>query len=83
MSKSFGDRILFSDVYLRVEGGERIAFLGDNGTGKTTLLKMITGDERRGQRHASAWGPPVRAAYLPQIIHFDHPERILAGHHAL
>ena len=76
VSKSFGDRTLFSDVYLRVEGGERIAFLGENGTGKTTLLNMIAGTEPAGSG-IIRMGPAVRAAYLPQIIHFDHPERSL------
>ena len=82
VSKSFGDRTLFSDVYLRVEGGERIAFLGENGAGKTTLLNMITGAEPV-DSGIIRMGPAIRAAYLPQIIHFEHPERILAGHHAL
>ena len=76
VSKSFGDRTLFSDVYLRVEGGERIAFLGENGTGKTTLLNMIAGAEPVGSG-IIRMGPAIRAAYLPQIIHFDHPERSL------
>ena len=76
VSKSFGDRTLFSDVYLRVEGGERIAFLGENGTGKTTLLNMIAGTEPAGSG-IIRMGPAIRAAYLPQIIHFDHPERSL------
>ena len=76
VSKSFGDRTLFSDVYLRVEGGERIAFLGENGTGKTTLLNMIAGAEPAGSG-IIRMGPAIRAAYLPQIIHFDHPERSL------
>ena len=76
VSKSFGDRTLFSDVYLRVEGGERIAFLGENGAGKTTLLNMITGDEPV-DSGIIRMGPAIRAAYLPQIIHFDHPERSL------
>lgn len=76
VSKSFGDRTLFSDVYLRVEGGERIAFLGENGAGKTTLLNMITGDEPV-DSGIIRMGPAIRAAYLPQIIHFEHPERSL------
>ena len=38
LSKGFGDRTLFSDVELMVEGGERIALLGDNGTGKSTFI---------------------------------------------
>ena len=76
VSKSFGDRTLFSDVYLRVEGGERIAFLGENGAGKTTLLNMITGAEPV-DSGIIRMGPAIRAAYLPQIIHFEHPERSL------
>ena len=44
-SKSYGDRTLFSGVELTVEGGERIALLGDNGTGKTTFIKCLLGEE--------------------------------------
>lgn len=74
ISKSFGERILFEDVYLRVEGGERIALLGENGTGKTTLLNMIVGLDWP-DTGMIRLGPSVKAAYLPQVIHFDHPER--------
>ena len=41
LEKSFGDRRLFRDLNLLVEGGERIALIGDNGTGKSTLLNML------------------------------------------
>ena len=74
VSKSFGERKLFEDVYLRVEGGERIALLGENGTGKTTLLNMLMGLDCP-DRGMIRLGPSVKAAYLPQVIHFDHPER--------
>ncbi len=76
LTKSFGDRTLFSDIYLRVEPGERIALLGENGTGKTTLLNMIVGQERP-DSGSIRQGPAVVTAYLPQIIRFDHPERSL------
>ena len=75
VSKAFGDRTLFSDVELTVEGGERIALLGDNGTGKTTFIKCLLGDEACGGK--IRFGPTVKWGYLPQIIHFDHPERSL------
>ena len=75
VSKSFGDRVLFSDVNLTVEGGERIALLGDNGTGKTTFIKCLLGDEDCAGK--IQFGPTVKFGYLPQIIHFDHPERSL------
>ncbi len=76
VSKAFGERKLFDEIYLRVAGGERIAFIGENGTGKTTLLNMIMQQERA-DTGVIRTGPAVRSAYLPQIIHFDHPERNL------
>ena len=75
LSKAFGDRVLFSDVNLSVEGGERIALLGDNGTGKSTFIKCLLGEEDC--QGKIQFGPTVKWGYLPQIIHFDHPERSL------
>jgi len=75
VSKSFGNRTLFSDVELNVEAGERIAILGDNGTGKTTFIKCLLGDEDCVGK--IQFGPTVKWGYLPQIIHFNHPERTL------
>ena len=75
VSKAFGDRVLFSDVNLNVEGGERIALLGDNGAGKSTFIKCLLGEEDCGGK--IQFGPTVKWGYLPQIIHFDHPERSL------
>ena len=75
LSKSFGEHALFSDVNLNVEGGERIALLGDNGSGKTTFLSCLLGDESC--QGKIQFGPTVKVGYLPQILHFDHPERSL------
>ena len=76
LSKHFGDRTLFSDLNLEVAGGERIALLGDNGTGKSTFLKILMEEEAPDQGSIYL-GPSIRVGYLPQIIHFDHPERNL------
>lgn len=73
--KAFGERVLFSDVNLNVEAGERIALLGDNGTGKSTFIKCLLGEEDCGGK--IQFGPTVKWGYLPQIIHFAHPERSL------
>ena len=75
VEKSYGDRTLFSNVELNVEGGERIALLGDNGTGKSTFIKCLLGEETCEGK--IQFGPTVKWGYLPQIIKFSHPERSL------
>ena len=75
MAKGFDGRTLFSDVELTVEGGERIALLGDNGTGKTTFIRCLLGDEDCEGK--IKFGPTVKWGYLPQTIKFSHPERTL------
>ena len=75
VEKSYGERTLFSNVELLVEGGERIALLGDNGTGKSTFIKCLLGEEDC--QGKIRFGPTVQWGYLPQIIHFEHPERSL------
>ena len=76
LEKGFSGRTLFSNVNLEVEGGDRSARLGDTGTGKSTLIKIIMGEEEPDSGKLRK-GPTVKVGYLPQIIHFDHPERTL------
>lgn len=74
LQKGFSDKTLFSDVSLEVTGGERIALIGDNGTGKSTLIKMILGEEEPNSGFISL-GNAIKLAYLPQIIKFESIER--------
>ena len=76
LTKGFGARTLFDGVSLEVTGGERIALIGDNGTGKSTLLKLILGEEEPDSGKLRM-GPTVKTGYLPQHVHFSHPERSL------
>ena len=76
VSKGYGGRTLFSGVDLQVTGGERIALIGDNGMGKTTLLRLLM-DREYPDEGKIKFGPSVRTAYLPQIVRFDVPERNL------
>ena len=43
--KSFGDKVLYTDLHFDVQDGEKIGLIGRNGTGKSTLFAMITGDD--------------------------------------
>ena len=72
LSKGFSGRVLFSGVEFKVTGGEHIAVIGDNGTGKSTLVKLIVGDEQPDTGYVRV-GQAVRMAYLPQIVKFRDP----------
>ena len=73
LAKSYGEKHLFDGITLKVEASERIALIGDNGTGKSTLIKMIVGELYPDDGRIRL-GPQTRLAYLPQIIHFEHPD---------
>ena len=70
LSGGYDGKPLFSGVDLLVGGGERIAVLGDNGTGKTTFLNTILGLLPPLEGYAMR-GPSVKLAYLPQLVEFE------------
>ena len=74
ISKSYGEKQLFSGLELTVTGGERIALIGDNGTGKSTLVKLIMNQEKPDSGYLFL-GPAIRTAYLPQIVSFNDESR--------
>ena len=76
LSKSYGEKTLFSGLELTVTGGERIALIGDNGVGKSTLVKLIMQQETPDEGYLYL-GPSVRPAYLPQIVRFENEDRDL------
>ena len=45
ITKSYGDRFLFKNTSFNLQKGEKVGVIGINGTGKTTLLRMIMGEE--------------------------------------
>jgi zinc/manganese transport system ATP-binding protein len=68
---SFGDRALWSNLSLEVQPGEFLAVLGGNGTGKTSLLKVILGQQRLSSGTIELFGRPVARGsegigYIPQ-----------------
>ena len=65
LEKRFGERVLFSDLSLHITSGDRIALIGPNGIGKTTLLRMLAG--RAGEyRGTVAYGSNVDIGYYDQ-----------------
>jgi ATPase subunit of ABC transporter with duplicated ATPase domains len=73
LSKSFGDRVLLENAELFVTMGERVAVIGPNGCGKTTLLKLLLG-EMDADSGSIMFGASLKIAYLPQIITFNREE---------
>lgn len=71
LKKSFGDRLLFSDVDLEIKKDDRIVILGPNGSGKTTLVRILLGQETPDEGMIR-WGASVKIAYLPQIVEFKN-----------
>ncbi len=75
-SKSFGDNHLFHDMSFEVKRGEKIAIIGQNGTGKTTLLKMINGMEPADNGTAIP-GTNVEIGYYDQEHNVLHDEKTI------
>lgn len=73
LSKRFKDKVIFKDADLLVNFGERVALIGPNGSGKTTFLKMLLGEEQQDSGVVEL-GANVMAAYLPQKITFENEE---------
>ncbi len=82
VSKSYTDRILLDQVSFGIQEGDRIGVLGINGTGKSTLLKLIAGLEEPDEGNITM-GRKVAIAYLPQTPIFEKDlsilENVIAG----
>lgn len=76
VTKSFNDKVVLDQVNLLIRKDDRVALLGDNGTGKTTLLRIING-EIVPDSGVITIGPSVKVAYLPQIVTFENPEQTM------
>lgn len=78
ISKSFNsDKILFDNISLGINEGDKIGLIGINGTGKSTLLKILAGEEEVDSGKLTK-GNMVRIAYLPQNPEFNEDESIIS-----
>ncbi len=78
ITKSFGDRFLFQNTSFYLNEGEKIGILGINGTGKSTLLKMLVGMEHPDDGKITCANNIV-VEYLPQHPSFDEEDDILTS----
>ena len=76
LTKSFGDRVLFSDISFGLSEGERVGLIAKNGTGKTTLLNIIAGDESY-DAGTIIFRNDLRVGYLRQLPVFDPETTVL------
>lgn len=78
ISKSFNsDKILFDNISLGINEGDKIGLIGINGTGKSTLLKILAGEEEADSGKLTK-GNAVHIAYLPQNPEFDDNESVIS-----
>ena len=70
LSKSFGDKVLFSDVTFGIYEGDKIGLIAKNGAGKTTLLRIVAGAEAYDSGEVT-YRNGLRVAYLAQLPELD------------
>lgn len=76
LSKQFDGQVLFRDVSFEVKRGEHIAIIGDNGTGKTTLLKILN-QVQTADTGSFTLGAKVRIGYYDQEHHVLHDKKTI------
>lgn len=74
--KIFGDKVIFDDISCGIDQGEKIGIIGVNGTGKTTLLRVITGEEEPDEGQVITQNG-IRISWLPQTPEFPQHMTIL------
>ncbi len=76
ISKSFADKILFEDISFGIHSEQKIALIGINGCGKTTLLKILAKKENPDSGEIS-WNKDCKINFLPQLPQFEKNDTIL------
>ncbi len=72
-----GGKTILDKISVNICAGERVAFIGANGSGKSTFVKAIMGEQNLPMSGKIEVGPSVKIGYLPQIIEFTEPNSSL------
>ncbi|NCA83963.1 MAG: ABC transporter ATP-binding protein [Clostridia bacterium] len=76
VTKSFGEKLLFENISFGISSGQKLALIARNGTGKTSLLRILTGAEPPDSGLVTV-GNDVRISYLPQNPEMDESHTIM------
>ncbi len=78
ISKSYGPKVLFSNIGFNVNEGDKIALIAPNGSGKTSLLRILAGKDKSDSGGKITFLKDIRIAFLEQEYSFDPDKGILA-----
>lgn len=76
ISKSFGEKVVLNNISFGIETGDKIGIIGVNGTGKSTLLKILAGEETADSGSITKMRG-LQVGYLPQTPDFDNPQEVV------
>ena len=71
LTKTYGIHTVLQDITFSISAGERLGLIGPNGCGKSTLMRILTGQEQPDSGHVARTRPDLRIGYLPQGFNLD------------
>ena len=75
LSQQFGDKILYEEVSVQINRGEKVGLIGRNGAGKSTLIKIITGEILPDEGQVT-FPKNLKMGYLDQYVNVDETQTI-------
>jgi len=76
LSKSYGPKVLFENISFNINEGDKIALVAPNGTGKTSLLRILAGTDKSDTGGSVKFLKDIRIAFLEQEYYFDPSQTI-------
>lgn len=76
LSKAFGEKVIFNNLTFGIDDKDKVGIIGINGTGKSTLLKIIAGEEEADSGNVIKMNG-LRVGYLPQVPVFKDDEAVM------